>query len=207
MLARGSLVGLRFGRYFVIEEAETLRRSNQTEPRSLCRCDCGTIKIVRNAHLRSGKVVSCGCHSQERATKHGQAHPKSREYSQWASMVARCTNPNNPKFADYGGRGITVCKSWMDSFVCFYRDMGQCPPKLTIERIGNNKGYSAENCKWDTRKNQQRNTRRNLVFTVHGVTACLAELCEMFTVDYRLTYSRLYYLGWPIERALFETKH
>lgn len=206
MLTKGSLVGQRFGRYFVAADAPTIRRRGQTEPRSLCFCDCGTIKTVRNAHLRSGRVVSCGCHSRERATKHGQAWPtKTKEYSAWSNMLARCLNPAHAAYPDWGGRGITVCERWL-SFENFFADLGKCPPKLTLERVHNSLGYSPDNCGWHTRKRQQRNRRTNHIVTVRGLTGCLAELCEHFGAVYYRVLHRLR-LGWSPERAFFEPKH
>lgn len=82
------------------------------------------------------------------------------EYKVWSGIKQRCLNPKNPAFINYGGRGITVCDEWIDSFEQFYADMGPRPSsKLTLERVDNDKGYSRDNCKWATRAEQIWNRR------------------------------------------------
>ena len=89
-------------------------------------------------------------------------------YSCWQSMKRRCDSPNNPQYKDYGGRGITVCDKWINNFHAFSSDMGERPKGMTLDRIDNNKGYSPENCKWSTRKEQQRNRRYSIFVTIEG---------------------------------------
>lgn len=89
-------------------------------------------------------------------------------YHVWQSMRDRCRNPKNRQWNDYGGRGISICDRW-DSFQAFAADMGDRPPGHSIDRIDNNLGYSPENCRWATRKEQQRNQRRAVFVTIEGV--------------------------------------
>jgi hypothetical protein len=92
---------------------------------------------------------------------HGMS--RTRTYFIWKQMVARCSNPKLKDYPSYGGRGIAVSEEWR-SFENFYRDMGERPPGLSIDRIDNDKGYCKENCKWATRSEQRRNRRDALKY-------------------------------------------
>lgn len=115
-------------------------------------------------------------------------------------MLSRCLNPNAPHYADYGGRGITVCERWRE-FSNFYADMGAKPPGLTLERIDNDKGYSPENCRWATREEQARNRRSNRLITYEGVTATLAETARRVGMGVTTLRGRLD-AGWSVEEAI-----
>ncbi len=88
-------------------------------------------------------------------------------YTCWLDMRTRCKNPNNVRYKDYGGRGITICQKW-EVYENFLLDMGEKPKGLSLERKDNNKGYFPDNCKWATPMEQSNNTQRNRLFIAYG---------------------------------------
>ena len=159
------LTGQKFGRLTVIEFS---RIADGGEAVWKCKCFCGAISFVLGSAIRSGSTKSCGCFRLEilrrkgKNFKHGHTiGGRSPEYKAWANLVYRCGNKNSTDYARYGGRGISVCKRWRDSFEAFLQDMGRRPsPELSIDRINNNGNYSKRNCRWATRSQQQLNQRR-----------------------------------------------
>ena len=116
-----------------------------------CLCSCGNTTEVYGQELRRKTITSCGrCGWQKK-------YPS--EYAAWSNMHARCGNPAHKQYKDYGARGIKVCKEWY-SFAKFLQDMGPKPFEfLTLERNDNDKGYSPENCSWETMAKQNGNKR------------------------------------------------
>lgn len=100
-------------------------------------------------------------------------------YYVWASMKDRCSNPNAKQYADYGGRGIKVCERWINSYENFYADMGPRPPGYSIDRIDNNLGYEPDNCRWASKKTQQRNRRHAVYVLIEGVRHRAIELADI----------------------------
>jgi len=105
-------------------------------------------------------------------------------------MIQRATNPNHNRSADYAGRGVTVCDDWK-VFENFLRDMGERPEGMSLDRIDNSKGYSPENCRWATPKEQLNNTRRNRFLTLNGETKTVAQWAEEAGINAGTIYSRL----------------
>lgn len=124
------------------------------------------------------------------------------EYYVWAAIVQRCYNPNNPRFADYGGRGVTMCQEWRDSYEAFLRDMGRRPtPKHTIERRHNDVGYTPENTIWATMHAQSRNKRSNHRLTFQGKTQCIRDWSLETGLRYGTILNRIRD-GWTVEETL-----
>jgi hypothetical protein len=155
-------VGQRYGRLIVLERAENDRWHRTTWK---VRCDCGNETIASANFLRTGTTKSCGCWRSEYArivgrrtsTKHGMV--ESREYQSWVAMRTRCYNSNAHAYDRYGGRGITVCERWRESFDNFFADMGARPPATSLDRINNDGNYEPGNCRWATHGEQRRNRR------------------------------------------------
>lgn len=171
MTKKLDLVGLRFGRLVVLEEAGRTKGGNVCW---LCRCDCGTEVIVRSGNLRYGSTVSCGCYHRECQTKHGMHG--TRLYHVWAGMLKRTgiyKGASEQERRVYIDRGITVCEEWLvfENFCKWalgngYRD------GLEIDRIDNDKGYYPENCRWVTLK-ENCNNRRNTLRLPNGMPLAL----------------------------------
>jgi len=176
----------------------------------MCRCSCHdkTEKPVRALVLLRGGAQSCGCLQREGAAerrfRHGHAGPsggrESAEYRTWASMWARCTNPNNVGYKDYGGRGIEVCARWKD-FAAFLSDMGHKPRGPTLDREDPNGNYKPGNCRWASRSQQARNTRKARLLTLGGRTQHLHDWAKELSIPPDRIYARLR-LGWSDEDAL-----
>lgn len=169
-----------------------------------CSCECGNKAVVFGGNLTSGQTKSCGCLANEGNNfKHGHARDlrHSKEYDCWICMKARVLNPKNKRYADYGGRGITICERWKTSFGNFFADMGTKPsPQHSIHRKNNDGPYSPENCKWATdEQNWFKRTSRNIEF--RGEVKCASEWSKITGISVSNIYARLR-LGWDAERIL-----
>ncbi|KAF0156275.1 MAG: hypothetical protein FD189_1080 [Elusimicrobia bacterium] len=170
------LNGQRFGRLTVLAFAG---RTPKGEALWRCRCECGRERVVLAYNLRSGGSQSCGCLARELSSKrrlrHGECRKgrETREHLVWRMMKARCSNPHNKDFMDYGGRGIRICARWLHSFPNFLADVGRKPsPAHSIDRKDNDGHYSCghcpecvkngwpANCRWATATEQRMNQRR-----------------------------------------------
>lgn len=192
------LTGLRFGRLTPVEYVPICKWK--------CRCDCGTIKIIPTENLQNA-TKSCGCLRHEinsevqrkLHTTHG-LH-KSPEYTVWAAMKARCSNPKTKLWKDYGGRGVRVCDEW-NEFSKFYADMGPRPsPKHSLDRKDNGLLYSKDTCRWATDVEQHNNTRRNRLVTWRGETKTVAQWARDLGLKYRTLMARIQ-RNWVIDEAM-----
>lgn len=158
-----------------------------------CICDCGNFVAVISSNLVNGNTRSCGCLKIEITSKAKTTHGKSKTlgYYTWGTMIARCTNPKNYKYPMYGGRGITVCESWLESFANFSVDMGDKPAGKTLDRIDVNGNYEPSNCRWASPKEQANNTRRNRVLTLNGESLTLTQWSERLGVSPSTLHQRI----------------
>lgn len=161
----------------------------------ICRCDCGRWRVVISRHLTSGAIQTCGC-SRGNTTRIGKLSRRA-----WQSMKSRCLKPERKDYKDYGARGISICDRWMD-FENFFADMGGPPTtRHSLERIDNSRGYGPDNCKWATRKEQNRNKRSNRLLSYDGKTQCLSAWSDEYGIGTSTIMKRIK-LGWTVDRAL-----
>lgn len=185
------ITGQRFGRLLAINTTE---KDKQGRYLWNCQCDCGkTIKSCFS-DLKEGKRKSCGCFKRDNIVsfnlKHGNCN--TRIYKIWAGIKSRCYNSNEANYKNYGGRGIIVCDEWRNNFQAFYNwaILNGYDDNLSIERIDVNGNYCPENCKWATIKEQNSNTRRNILITYNGETKTLKEWSSCLKLNYSTVYSR-----------------
>lgn len=201
------LTGQKFGRWTVVAEAEKDPSIISRSKRWLCQCECGTRRVVSANSLMSGRSLSCGCYHSEimrdvGATNATHGLSSSRLYAIFKHMNNRCSNPNDIRYEEYGGRGIRVCDEWA-SFGAFaewalthgYRDT------LSIDRIDVNGDYCPDNCRWSTPKEQAINRRSSVLYEYNGQTHCISEWAEIFGMNYTKLWKRLHN-GWDIAKAL-----
>jgi hypothetical protein len=195
------LTGQKFGRLTVVGFAGVVKKRRSWE----CVCDCGGIIVTAASRLKNGYCKSCGCLKSEADSIRFAKHRKrfSREYNTWTHMKQRCFNPKNAAYKDYGERGITVCKRWIDSFEDFLSDVGEAPGKeYMIDRIDNNGNYEPGNVRWALSSTQNSNKRNNIIITYKGESKTLAQWCLQFGIDRNTVKYRLK-SNWPTE-CLFE---
>lgn len=207
----GIAVGQRFGLLVAVQQEPTLERRGIKRLRRYVmwrfRCECGGEVVTPATSVLSGNTRSCGCRNN--AARHGHTRERrfSPEYSCWMAMRTRCRNEKSVSYPRYGGRGITVCTRWEESFEAFLADMGPKPtPGHSIERLNSRDHYAPGNCRWATSHDQARNTRRTIFVEREGRRACLKDVCSELGVPYARVVQRLR-LGWPMDRALSEPRH
>lgn len=178
----------------------------------LCRClgdGCGTLRTVWVYDIYNGKSLSCGCHRKALLTTHGRSGKRDPTYNSWGNMIGRCTNPKATGYANYGGRGITVCDRWQgeQGFANFLTDMGERPgSNYTIDRKDNDGNYEPSNCRWASKKDQARNQRDNVNLTHNGRTQCLSAWAEELGMS-RMVLDARRSLGWDDTKTLTTPVH
>lgn len=167
-----------------------------------CLCVCGIVRFVESGGLTSGNSRGCGCRRYEKVALANSIHGmyRSRTYTAWQNMRARCLDPKNKRFADYGGRGIKICERWGE-FQNFLADLGECPSGLQLDRGDNDRGYEPGNCRWATRSEQQNNRRTNRVVKWRGRSLTATQWARELGIEPNTIICRLR-RGWSVDRAL-----
>ena len=178
--------GKRQGKLLVIRQVDS-RSDGQAMWE--CRCDCGALAIKSSGSLRQGvKSCSSSCgiaESNRRRAKHGVSHGK--EWRAWTAAKQRCFNEKHPQYANYGGRGISMCKEWADDFAKFYQHIGPAPSSdrsASLDRIDNGKNYEPGNVRWASMKQQIGNRRVTRRIEIDGKTMTATEACERYNLPY-----------------------
>ena len=133
--------------------------------------------------------------------KHGKRN--TRLYTIWRSMRQRCYNPKTNRYKNYGGRGITVCEEWNNSFTAFHEwaTANGYEDNLTLERKDVNGNYEPSNCRWATYKEQANNMSNSVHLTYNGETHTMAEWADITGIKKATIWERLK-KGWSIDDAL-----
>lgn len=157
------LTGKRFGMLTVLQRAE---KNMYGKPAWECKCDCGKTSVVCGDVLRRGDTKSCGCmrgvRSFEQKNPEFRRSRRNKLYNLWSGIIYRCSHESASHYEYYGGKGVSVCKEWEDSFEAFAK-WSLCngyKAGLEIDRIDNNLSYSPENCRFITHKENSRNRGR-----------------------------------------------
>lgn len=191
------ITGQKFGMLIAVKKVECKNVRVHWE----CQCDCGNTVIVAANNLKNGHTKSCGCYKQQRGVdaniRHGQTG--TRLYKIWTDMKYRCTNPQDNRYQNYGGRGIKVCDEWSNDFKTFYdwAMVNGYSKELTIDRIKVNGNYEPSNCKWSTYKEQANNTTKNHFVTINGVTKTISQWSDFSGVRSHTILKRIQ-AGWPV---------
>lgn len=188
------LSGQKIGRWNIIcRTSDRVSPSGTHYTRYRCVCDCGTIRDVDASSLSCGKSKSCGCLSRETSARvcrdnfktHGET--KTRLYQIYAGIKKRCTNKNASNYDDYGGRGISICDIWLDSWDEFreWSYANGYSDELSIDRIDVNGDYSPDNCRWVGRVVQANNRRSSKHIYYNNETHTMAEWAKILDIPYK----------------------
>lgn len=182
-------------------------RASNGKYKWICSCSCGnTISVIGDA-LTSGNTKSCGCLSVEFSRAQGLSNRKhgmtrSPEYRTWCSMKERCYKETDNNYHNYGGRGITVCDRWRESFENFYADMGPRPKNKSLDRKDNSLGYTPDNCRWATTVEQANNKRNNDLHLFRGSLVSLSTIARFTGIPQPTLWCRLNRMKLSIDEAV-----
>lgn len=205
--AKEFFIGKRFGKLVVLDFYDIhASPDGTTNYRWRCLCDCGNETIKIGSQLKRGLATNCGCESRKKTGDRVRTHGESKErlYKVWIGMKVRCCNINSMAYANYGGRGISICDEWLHDYLAFkiWAIQNGYVDGLTIERKDVNGNYCPENCTWITKEEQANNKRRNVLIEYNGEIHNIAQWSRITGIKYTIIRERIFKLGWPIEKAL-----
>ncbi len=211
------IIGAKYGKLTIIEDAGYEYRWGVKNRIVKCRCDCGNEVTRMFQYLTSGILTACGCVRRalaregkvgDRARKHGlYKHPL---FKIWAGMLRRCYGKNYKSAHLYAKEGVTVCDEWRHDFKAFYDwaiDKWQKGLHLDKDKKaipGKPKIYSPETCSFITQLENNRSTRKNINVTYNGETMCVAAWAKKLGLDRATVKHRL--KNWGVELALSTPK-
>lgn len=196
------ITGMKFNRLTALE----YMGQGSSGARWKFRCDCGNEIVTAGYHVRKGRTKSCGCWNEENKHDRYKIHGmhKTRLYSAWSHMKQRCLNPSCKEYENYGGRGILICKDWIDNFENFreWAMNNGYSETLTLDRIDNNKGYSPDNCRWVSMLVQENNKRNNHYYLFKGQPKTLSQIAREYSISRNALYYRVNVKGMDLENAV-----
>lgn len=201
MIDYSYMIGIKYG-YWTVNSVNYKTENNRIRAYAVCTCICGKQKSVRVDGILRGQSTNCGCKRfQNINIRHGGS--KTRIYHIWQGMKARCLNPKNPEYKNYGGRGISVCDAWLEDFINFkdWAFNNGYTENLTIERINVNGNYEPDNCTWIAKSEQLKNTTKTIFITYNGETLCAMDWSKKLGIPNNVIINR-YKSGLPPEKVL-----
>lgn len=200
--------GQKVGHLTILRFSHTRNGANLWE----VQCECGKIKLIasgeftRKLRMKHVGVCNAACKfaSQGKRLKHGMCY--SAEYKSWRLMLCRCYNPGNASYANYGGRGVTVCARWRKSFPNFIADLGRkSGPSMTLDRIDPEKNYTPSNCRWATKREQSNNRRDNVRIQTPNGEMTATEAARAAGILPSIVFHRIK-AGYPADQLLKKPK-
>ena len=207
------LIGQSFNRWTVIGISDKTNKHYDRYWLCQCSCESKTIREVSELSLIKERSKSCGCYSKEKTTEMNKERAFTDKYphykrikSIYDGMRKRCYNINKDNYDSYGGRGISICKEWLDNFMVFYNwaTNNGYQDNLTIDRINNDGNYEPENCRWATQEMQDYNRRTTIYLTIDGESKTVLEWEKISGLSWSVLWQRYNKSGYRTKEEMFK---